>query len=52
MNKWAYGANTIVSTIIFFVILILVVLIAEQKPLRVDLTQTGLSAFPDRPGIS
>ncbi len=40
MNKWAYGANTIVSTIIFFAILVLLVLIAEQKPLRVDLTET------------
>ncbi len=40
MNKRAYGVNTIVSTIIFFAILVLLVLIAEQKPLRVDLTQT------------
>ncbi len=40
MNKRAYGVNTIVSTIIFFAILVLIVLIAEQKPLRVDLTQT------------
>ena len=40
MNKWAYGANAIVSTIIFFAILVLLVLIAEQKPLRLDLTQT------------
>ncbi|SPF33772.1 ABC-type uncharacterized transport system involved in gliding motility auxiliary component-like [Syntrophobacter sp. SbD1] len=40
MNKWAYGTNTIVSTVIFIGILVLLVLIAEQKPLRVDLTQT------------
>ena len=40
MNKRAYGVNTIVSTIIFFAILVLLVLIAEQKPLRLDLTQT------------
>ncbi len=40
MNKRAYGVNTIVSTIIFFAIMVLIVLIAEQKPLRVDLTQT------------
>jgi len=40
MKKWAYGVNTIVSTIIFFAILVLLVLIAEQKPLRLDLTQT------------
>jgi ABC-type uncharacterized transport system involved in gliding motility auxiliary subunit len=38
--KWAYGANTIVSTIVFFAILVLLVLIAELKPLRLDLTQT------------
>ena len=40
MNKRAYGVNTIASTVIFFAILVLLVLIAEQKPLRVDLTQT------------
>ena len=40
MTKWAYGVNTIVSTIIFFAILVLLVLIAEQKPLRLDLTET------------
>ncbi len=40
MKKWAYGVNAIVSTIIFFAILVLLVLIAEQKPLRLDLTQT------------
>ena len=40
MNKWAYGVNTIVSTIIFFAIMVLLVLIAEQKPLRLDLTET------------
>ncbi len=39
-SKWAYGANSIVSTIIFLAILVLIVLIAEQKPLRIDLTQT------------
>ena len=38
--KWAYGANSIVSTIIFLAILVLIVLIAEQKPLRMDLTET------------
>ena len=40
MNKWAYGTNTIVSTVIFLAILVLLVLIAERKPLRVDFTQT------------
>jgi ABC-type uncharacterized transport system involved in gliding motility auxiliary subunit len=40
MNKRAYGINTLVSTIIFFAILVLLVLIAEQKPLRVDVTQS------------
>jgi ABC-type uncharacterized transport system involved in gliding motility auxiliary subunit len=38
--KWAYGANTIVSAVIFFAILVLIVLIAERKPLRMDLTET------------
>ena len=39
--RWAYGANSIVSTIIFLAILVLIVLIAERKPLRMDLTETG-----------
>ena len=44
--KWAYGANTIVSTVIFLAILVVIVLIAEQKPLRMDLTaNASLSAF-------
>jgi ABC-type uncharacterized transport system involved in gliding motility auxiliary subunit len=38
--KWAYGANTIISGVIFLAILIVIVLIAEQKPLRLDVTQT------------
>ncbi|MDR3554608.1 MAG: Gldg family protein [Syntrophobacteraceae bacterium] len=38
--KWAYGTNTVVSTVIFFMILVFIVLIAQQKPLRVDLTGT------------
>ena len=40
MHKWAYGANTIISTVIFLGIMVVLVLIAEQKPLRVDLTET------------
>ncbi len=39
--RWAYGTNSIVSTIIFLAILVLIVLIAERKPLRMDLTETG-----------
>ncbi len=38
--KWAYGTNSIVSAVIFLAILVLLVLIAERKPLRVDLTET------------
>ncbi|MGA2402459.1 MAG: Gldg family protein [Syntrophobacteraceae bacterium] len=41
MNKWAYGTNTIVSTVIFLAILVVIVLISELKPLRMDLTETG-----------
>ena len=40
MNKWAYGTNTIISAVIVFAILVLLVLIAERKPLRVDLSET------------
>jgi len=40
-SKWAYGANTIVSAVIFLAILVVIALIAEQKPLRLDVTQTG-----------
>ncbi|MGC8491236.1 MAG: GldG family protein [Syntrophobacteraceae bacterium] len=39
--KWAYGTNSIVSTLIFFFILVFIILIAQQKPLRVDMTGTG-----------
>ncbi len=39
--RWAYGANSIVSTVVFLAILILIVLIAEHKILRLDVTQTG-----------
>ena len=38
--RWAYGVNSIVSTVIFLAILVLIVLIAERKPLRMDLTET------------
>jgi ABC-type uncharacterized transport system involved in gliding motility auxiliary subunit len=40
MKKWVYGTNTIVSTVIFLAILVVLVLIAERKPLRLDLSQT------------
>jgi len=40
MNKWVYGTNTIVSSVIFLGILVLLVLIAEQKSFRVDLSET------------
>ena len=40
MHKWAYGTNAIISTVIFLGILVFLVLIAEQKPLRMDLTET------------
>jgi ABC-type uncharacterized transport system involved in gliding motility auxiliary subunit len=40
--KWAYGTNTVISSLIFFVILVFVVLIAQQNPLRVDLTDNGV----------
>ena len=39
--KWAYGTNTVVSTVIFFMILVFLILIAQQKPWRADLTGTG-----------
>ncbi len=39
--RWAYGANSIVSTVVFLAILILIVLIGERKSLRLDVTQTG-----------
>jgi ABC-type uncharacterized transport system involved in gliding motility auxiliary subunit len=39
--KWAYGANTLISAVIFLAILVVLVLIAERKPFRVDVTQTG-----------
>ncbi|MDR3566667.1 MAG: Gldg family protein [Syntrophobacteraceae bacterium] len=38
--KWAYGTNSVVSTVIFFLILVFIILIAQQKPWRADLTGT------------
>jgi ABC-type uncharacterized transport system involved in gliding motility auxiliary subunit len=40
-RKLVYGSNTIISAIIFFVILVFVALIAERHPMRVDLTESG-----------
>ena len=40
-RKLVYGSNTIISSIIFLVILVFVALIAERHPLRVDLTESG-----------
>jgi ABC-type uncharacterized transport system involved in gliding motility auxiliary subunit len=40
-RKWVYGSNTVISTVIFFAILAVVVLIAERHPWRVDLTESG-----------
>jgi ABC-type uncharacterized transport system involved in gliding motility auxiliary subunit len=38
---WAYGSNTMISSVVFFAILVLVVVIAERHPWRVDLTESG-----------
>jgi ABC-type uncharacterized transport system involved in gliding motility auxiliary subunit len=40
--KWAYGTNTVISSVIFFIILVFIVLIAQQKPLRVALTSNSV----------
>lgn len=40
-RKWVYGSNTVISSIIFFAILVFVALIAERHPWRVDLTESG-----------
>lgn len=36
---WAYGSNTVISTLFFFGILVIIALIAEKHPWRVDLTE-------------
>jgi ABC-type uncharacterized transport system involved in gliding motility auxiliary subunit len=45
MNKykrnWSYGANAVISSVVFVGILVFVVLIVERHPLRVDLTEAG-----------
>jgi len=38
---WSYGSNTVISTIVFLGILVLVALISEQHPWRMDLTESG-----------
>ncbi len=40
-RKWVYGSNTVISSIIFFAILVFVALIAERHPWRFDLTDSG-----------
>lgn len=39
-RKWVYGSNTVISSIIFLAILVVIILIAERHPLRVDLTES------------
>lgn len=40
-RKLVYGSNTIISSVILFVILIFIGLIVERHPLRIDLTESG-----------
>ncbi len=40
-RKLVYGSNTVISTIIFIVVLALVAVIAQRHPWRVDLTESG-----------
>ncbi len=40
-RKLVYGSNTVISTIIFIVVLALVAVISERHPWRVDLTESG-----------
>ncbi|MEN6437180.1 MAG: Gldg family protein [Syntrophobacter sp.] len=40
-RKWVYGSNTVISSIIFFAILVFIALIAERHPWRFDLTESG-----------
>lgn len=38
-HNWTYGSNTIISIVLFLAILVVIVLIAERHPWRVDLTK-------------
>jgi ABC-type uncharacterized transport system involved in gliding motility auxiliary subunit len=38
---WFYGSNTILTSLIFVAILVMVVMIVEKHPWRLDLTETG-----------
>ncbi|HAA02138.1 MAG TPA: hypothetical protein DCE18_02060 [Syntrophobacteraceae bacterium] len=38
---WAYGSNTIVTSVVFLAILVVVILIVEKHPWRKDLTESG-----------
>ena len=38
---WSYGSNTMIASVVFLAILVLVVMIAERHPWRVDLTEAG-----------
>ncbi len=38
---WSYGSNTIATSVVFFAILTVVILIVEKHPWRKDLTESG-----------
>lgn len=49
-RKWVYGFNTIFSSIVFLAILVVVILIAERNPWRVDLTESQSFSLSEQTG--
>jgi len=47
-RKWVYGSNTVISSIIFFAILVFVALIANRHPWRIDLTESGAFSLSEQ----
>lgn len=45
---WTYGSNTVVSSLLFFGILIFVALIAQRHPWRMDLTESGAFTLSEK----
>lgn len=45
---WTYGSNTLISSILFLGILVVVALIAQRHPWRVDLTASGTFSLSEQ----
>lgn len=47
-RMWTYGSNTLISSVLFLGILIVVALVAERNPWRLDLTEAGTYSLSEQ----